>query len=92
MYSFDSKAASRGYHVYRNSTWQNAKPGRKVKVKRETNKLSKPIDPYACAEVRNSRVTKSSSETELRKMTSHFELLTSKFLKKFFFRVTNSTL
>ena len=29
-------------------------------------------------EVRNSRVTKSSYETELGKMTSHFELLTSK--------------
>ena len=31
-------------------------------------------------EVRNSRVTKSSYETELRKMTSHFELLTRKCL------------
>ena len=31
-------------------------------------------------EVRNSRVTKSSYETELHKMTSHFELLTRKFL------------
>ena len=31
-------------------------------------------------EVRNSGVTKSSYETELRKMTSHFELLTRKFL------------
>ena len=33
----------------------------------------------------------SSYGTELRKMTSHFELLTRKLLKKFFFRVTNST-
>ena len=32
MYSFDSKIASRGYHVYRNSAWQNAKSGHKVKV------------------------------------------------------------
>ena len=32
-------------------------------------------------EVRNSRVTKSSYETELRKMTSHFELLTQKFYR-----------
>ena len=31
---------------------------------------------YNETEVRNSRVTKSSSENELRKMTSHFELLT----------------
>ena len=43
-------------------------------------------------EVRNSRVKKSSCETELRKMTSHFELLTRRFLWKFFFRITNSTL
>ena len=49
MYSFDGKIASRRYHVYRNSTWQNAKPGHKLKVERETNKLSKSIDPYACA-------------------------------------------
>ena len=35
-------------------------------------------------EVRNSRVTKSSYETELRKMTSHFELLTqSRKIKSF---------
>ena len=31
---------------------------------------------YSLNEVRNSRVTISSYETELRKMTSHFELLT----------------
>ena len=49
MYSFDSKIACRGYHVYRNSTWQNAKSGDKVKVEIETNKSSKLIDPYACA-------------------------------------------
>ena len=49
MYSFDSKIASRGYHVYRNSTWQNAKSGDKVKVEIETNKSSKSINPYACA-------------------------------------------
>ena len=43
------------------------------------------------SEVRNSLVTKSSYETELRKMTSHFGLLTRRFLWKFFFRVTNLT-
>ena len=48
MYSFDSKIASRGYHLYRNSTWQNAKPGDKVKMEIETNKSLKSIDPYAC--------------------------------------------
>ena len=40
---------ARGYHVYRNSTWQNAKPGRKLKVERETNKSSKSSDLYTCA-------------------------------------------
>ena len=39
---------ARGYHVYRNSTWQNKKPVHKLKVERETNKLSKSIDLYAC--------------------------------------------
>ena len=42
-------------------------------------------------EVRNSWVTKSSYETELRKMTWDFQLLTQKCLQKLFFRVTNST-
>ena len=49
MYSFDSKIASRGYHVYRNSTWQNAKSGDRVKVAIETNTSSKSINPFACA-------------------------------------------
>ena len=47
MYSFDSKIASRGYHAYRNSTWQNAKPGHKLKVERE--KVTKLINSCACA-------------------------------------------
>ena len=49
MYSFDSKIASRGYHVYRNFTWQNAKTGHKLKVESEKSELSKLIDPFACA-------------------------------------------
>ena len=48
MYSFNSKIVARGYHVYRNSTWQNSKSGDKVKVEIETYKSSKSIDPYAC--------------------------------------------
>ena len=35
--------------MYRNSSWQNAKSSGKVKVKIETNKSSKSIDPYARA-------------------------------------------
>ena len=42
-------------------------------------------------EVWNSRVTKSSYETELCKMKSHFELILKIFYCKTFFRVTNST-
>ena len=38
-------------------------------------------------EARNSPVTKSSYETEGRKMTSYFKLLTQNFLQKFFFLV-----
>ena len=49
MYSFHSKIASREYHVHRNSTWQNAKSGYKVKVEIETNKSSKSINRYVCA-------------------------------------------
>ena len=49
MYSFDSNIASRGYHMYRNPTWQNAKSGDKVKAEIETNKSSKLVDAYVCA-------------------------------------------
>ena len=49
MYSFDAKIASRGFHVYKESTWKNAKIGEKVKVEVETNKKSITVDPYACA-------------------------------------------
>ena len=34
--------------MYRNSTWQNAKPDHKLKLERETNKPSKSIDLYGC--------------------------------------------
>ena len=46
--------------------------------------------PYL-SELRNFQVMKSSYETELRRMTSHFDLLIRKFLQKLFFRVTKST-
>ena len=49
MYSLVSKIASSRYHVYHNSTWQNAKPGHMLKMEREMDTLSKSIDPYACA-------------------------------------------
>ena len=49
MYSFKAKIASRGYHVFKETSWSNAKEGDEVKVELETNKSSKKIDPYACA-------------------------------------------
>ena len=49
MYLFDSKIVSRGYHVYRNSTWQNMKPGQKLQEERQTNNSSKSINSYASA-------------------------------------------
>ena len=48
-YSFKAKIASRGYHVFKETTWNNVKEGDSVRVDVETNKLSKNVDPYACA-------------------------------------------
>ena len=70
-----------------------------------TNKLRKPegtivvvhyIDNickqgYQKLKVQSSQVTKSNDKIVLCKMTSHFELLTQKFVIEFFFRVSNST-
>ena len=41
-YSFEAKIAPRGYHVYENTTWFNAKERNEVQVQIKTN-------PYACA-------------------------------------------
>ena len=48
MFSFDKRIASRGYHMYRNSSWKNAKASQRVKVEKETSATSKSIDPFAC--------------------------------------------
>ena len=42
-HSFDTIIASRGYHVYKETSWSNAKVGDEVKVEIETS------DPYSCA-------------------------------------------
>ena len=49
MYSFKVKIASRGYHVFRETSWSNAKEGDEIKVELKTNKSLNKIDPYACA-------------------------------------------
>ena len=49
MFVFEAIVASRGYHVYKNTTWTNAAVGESVKVEVETSRISKRADPYACA-------------------------------------------
>ena len=48
-YSFKAKIASCGYHVFKETTCNNVKEEGSVRVDLETNKLSKNVDPYACA-------------------------------------------
>ena len=49
VYSFTATVASRGYHVYKNISWTNAKVGEKVTIEMETKKSSLEVDPYVCA-------------------------------------------
>ena len=48
---FSSKAiiASRRYHVYKETSWSNAKLNDEVKEELETDAKSLLTDPYACA-------------------------------------------
>ena len=48
-YSFKAKIAPRGYHVFKETTWNNVKEGNSVRADLEINKLSKNVYPYACA-------------------------------------------
>ena len=48
-YNFQATIASRGYHVYEETTWSKAKVNEKVKIEIETNQSSIAIDPYVCA-------------------------------------------
>ena len=48
-FSFDAIIASRGYHVYKDTTWSTAEVGEQVKVELETNPKSIAVDPYSCA-------------------------------------------
>ena len=44
-YNFQATIASRGYHVYEETTWSKAKVNEKVKIEIETNQSSIAIDP-----------------------------------------------
>ena len=48
-YNFQATIASRGYHVYKETTWSNAKVNEKVKIEIETKQTLITIDPFACA-------------------------------------------
>ena len=49
MFSLKPIIASRGYHVYKETPWSNAKLNIEVKVELETDAKSLSADPYACA-------------------------------------------
>ena len=48
-FSFQTKVASRGFHIYKNTTWENGIIGQEISVQLETNENCKKIDPYCCA-------------------------------------------
>ena len=43
------KVASREFHIYKNTTWENVEIGQEISVQLETNADSKKIDLYCCA-------------------------------------------
>ena len=45
-YSFQSKVAARGYHFYKERTWEEAKYRNKDLIDLETDEKSIQIDPY----------------------------------------------
>ena len=49
MLYFKAIIASRGYHVYKETSWSNAKINEEAKVELETNTTSLSADHYACA-------------------------------------------
>ena len=48
-FSFQIKVASSGFHIYKNTTWENVNIGQEISLQLETNEGSKKIDPYCCA-------------------------------------------
>ena len=48
MNSFSAEIGSRGYHVYRDTTWRNISIYQQVRVAKQTNELSIEKDPYCC--------------------------------------------
>ena len=48
VYRFEAIIASQVFHVYKETTWSNAKVGEEVKVEIESNLTSIAHDPYSC--------------------------------------------
>ena len=49
VYSFETKIASPGYHIYKETSKSKARDREKVNVELETSQSSKEVDPYPCA-------------------------------------------
>ena len=45
--SFERNIASKGWHVYGKTVWQNLRRGEKLEAKKEDNEDATKIDPYA---------------------------------------------
>ena len=80
MHIYEAKIASRGYHIFMNTTWTRAYIGENIKVEIETNSESIRRDPYACAIRKTDRFFANVSETvgniprELSRHIYHFIL------------------
>ena len=48
MNSFSAEIGSRGYHVYKDSSWKSIYVNQLVAVQKETDNKSLQIDPYCC--------------------------------------------
>ena len=48
-FSFQTKVALHGFHIYKNTAWKNVNISQEISVQLETNEDSKKIDPYCCA-------------------------------------------
>ena len=49
VYCFEAIITFRGFHIYKETIWSNAKVGDEVKVEVKSNLNSIPPDIYSCA-------------------------------------------
>ena len=47
--SFKRNIASRGWHIYGKTVWQNLSSGEKLEAKKKDNEVASKIDPYVIA-------------------------------------------